>query len=200
MLRKILSFSGARLKSGLSFSSAHFKAVILAATIIGFTAMLGAQSNKTAYRPCSAGSPSTPGQPCTGTDNSWAYQSCFGNQQGSCSSGETCYHCKCNADAETLIPVTASGQTCQMWTGSQWNNLSQPWLAASQQTSALKNWIHSNVRPVACQNAASATISISTIGPWQPNGSYDYTMCQTSPFSCSQSIYGCSSACLDPSK
>jgi len=182
MLRKILRFTGA---------------VCLAACILGFAAVLGAQSTK---HPCSAGSPLTPGAPCTGTDNSWAFNTCFGNQQGSCDSGELCYHCKCNADAQTTVPVTAYGQTCQMWTGSAWNYLSSPYLVYSITESNLKNWINQNVRPAACQNYAIGYISYGLIGIWSPNGAYDYTMCQATPFSCDQNIYGCHSACQDPSK
>jgi len=94
MLRKILSFSRARLKSAASFSSAHFKVVILTAFLVVFGTTFAIAQLYPINPECCASSLYT----YAGTCQNYPHIDC---------EPDTCIHCQCDAAISFTIPTQA---------------------------------------------------------------------------------------------
>jgi hypothetical protein len=101
MLRKTLSFSGARLSALASFSSVHFKAVTLAAFLVTF-ASVSIYELRAEDECCTA--------------SVWSYLIAKGCTKEpnltQCGSSNACIHCQCDRVIAFRIPVKSGTVNC----------------------------------------------------------------------------------------
>lgn len=161
MLRKILNVTGARLNGLARFSSAHFKAVTLAAFLLVFGSTLGWRLYAT-------------DDPNCGCDNSWSFlfNSCHRNGMICCGSGNACIHCNCNQGLKYIIPVSAGGHTCN-----------QPATYYSKNYSTMEAVLYALETWPSCISAADSMFQVVTISG--TGTTLDCADCKQGTYNCS---------------